>query len=388
MKKALLLVGTLPVLAVPAVALGYAAMLMTSVIGGVTGSAAVENPEACVGTTSAGDLPFVDPEETPESEEQPEDEDGGAEKIPEGPIAGYDGEQLENAAIVMRAAEDLGLDVKAQVIGVMTAMGESSLVNIAYGDNAINPDGSVANSLGLFQQQDWWGTAEERMDPYTASTLFFDALIEVDDWESLEPTIAAYRVQRNADPYHYEKYFEPATDVVSELSGIPLSPDTDGPCDIDGHGDYPPAEGTEPGPWGGFENGRIPLDELVNVPWERGMYLRADAMAALDELDDAFLADFGYHLPLNDAYRDFDSQVEAKERYGSNAATPGTSNHGWGMAIDIGTQSHSAITFDSDIYHWLKEHAPAYGWVHPPWAEPDGAGPHEAWHWEFWGKAS
>lgn len=54
-------------------------------------------------------------------------------------------------------------------------------------------------------------------------------------------------------------------------------------------------------------------------------------------MDAAFRQAFGYDLPINDSYRDYAAQVEAKAIYGSEAAPPGTSNHGWALAIDIGT---------------------------------------------------
>ena len=63
--------------------------------------------------------------------------------VPAEPIAGYSGEQLKNAAYIMNAAIDLGLDRQAQVLGVMTAMGESSLRVINYGDDA----GPVAQDI-------------------------------------------------------------------------------------------------------------------------------------------------------------------------------------------------------------------------------------------------
>lgn len=134
-------------------------------------------------------------------------------QVPEGPIAGYAGEQLKNAAHIMNAASTLGLQRDAQVLGVMTAMGESSLRVLDYGDEA-GPD-----SRGLFQQRDSWGTLEERMDPTISATKFFSALIAVADWQTLEPTIAAHRVQRNADPYHYEKFYPLAVEVVDALAG-------------------------------------------------------------------------------------------------------------------------------------------------------------------------
>ncbi len=63
------------------------------------------------------------------------------------PIDGYSGDQLKNAAYIMNAAEALGLSQQGQVIGVMTAMGESSLQVLDRGDTA-GPD-----SRGLFQQR-------------------------------------------------------------------------------------------------------------------------------------------------------------------------------------------------------------------------------------------
>jgi murein DD-endopeptidase MepM/ murein hydrolase activator NlpD len=134
-------------------------------------------------------------------------------------IDGYKGDQLSNAGAIMNAAETLGLDQSAQILGVMTAMGESSLVDIDYGDNAINPNGTVADSIGLFQQQSSWGSVADRMDPTKSATLFFKRLETVTGWESLEPTLAIHKVQGNADPYHYAKYQSVSTDIVKALTG-------------------------------------------------------------------------------------------------------------------------------------------------------------------------
>ncbi|MBG6240207.1 hypothetical protein IWX78_003202 [Mycetocola sp. CAN_C7] len=136
-------------------------------------------------------------------------------KVPGVSVAGYSGDQLRNAALIINAAAPLGLDARAQTIGVMTAMGESSLTVVDYGDTA-GPD-----SRGLFQQRanGAWGSYTDRMDPTISSTNFFTALKAVDGWEALEPTIAAHYVQGNADPYHYEKFWTPATTVVAALTG-------------------------------------------------------------------------------------------------------------------------------------------------------------------------
>jgi murein DD-endopeptidase MepM/ murein hydrolase activator NlpD len=141
------------------------------------------------------------------------------ETVPPGPIAGYSGPPLANAALIMNAATALNLARNAQVIGLMTAMAESSLTVLDYGDTA-GPD-----SRGLFQQRDNgdWGTYDDRMDPTTSATNFFTALLTVPGWEQLEPTIAAHKVQHNADPYHYESYYTPAITVVTALSDGPPS---------------------------------------------------------------------------------------------------------------------------------------------------------------------
>jgi hypothetical protein len=121
--------------------------------------------------------------------------------------------QQANAADIMNAAKTLGLDPAAQIIGVMTAMGESSLRVLDHGD-PVGPD-----SRGLFQQRanGAWGTLVDRMDPMISASNFFKALVRVPGWQALPPTIAAHRVQGNADPYHYEIFYADAANIVARL---------------------------------------------------------------------------------------------------------------------------------------------------------------------------
>jgi hypothetical protein len=146
-------------------------------------------------------------------------------------IAGFSGEQLENAAQIMNAAAELQLPTEAQTIGVMTAIGESTLRNLDHGDNAINPDGTVADSVGLFQQQErGYGPLADRMDPFKAATAFFTRLMGVQGWETMEPTLAANAVQINLDPYYYTPFYAPATQIVQGL----ISTGGAGACAING----------------------------------------------------------------------------------------------------------------------------------------------------------
>ena len=139
--------------------------------------------------------------------------------VPAGPVAGFAGEQLVNAAVIVEAGGALGVDARGQAIGVMTAMGESSLIVIDHGD-AAGPD-----SRGLFQQRDngMWGTYQDRMDPAVSATNFFRALLQVPGWETLPPTIAAHRTQHNADPYHYTRWWDSAVEVLTALSGVTVT---------------------------------------------------------------------------------------------------------------------------------------------------------------------
>lgn len=136
--------------------------------------------------------------------------------VPDGPIAGFSGDQLINAAYIITAGHDLALSERDQTIGVMTAIGESSLLVLDYGD-AAGPD-----SRGLFQQRDngAWGSYADRMDPYISATNFFRVLATVENRDSLSPTQVAHRVQRNANPNHYTPYWDAAVQIVTALGTL------------------------------------------------------------------------------------------------------------------------------------------------------------------------
>ena len=132
-------------------------------------------------------------------------------------IGPFHGEQIINAAQIIIAANDLGIDVRGQAVAVMTAIGESTLINVDHGD-FVGPD-----SRGLFQQRanGAWGSYADRMNPRIAATSFFHALLQVPGWESMAPTLAAHDVQRNADPYHYAPSWTIAVLIVGTLGGDP-----------------------------------------------------------------------------------------------------------------------------------------------------------------------
>lgn len=145
----------------------------------------------------------------------------------QGSVAGFSGVQLENAAEIMGAATDVGLPVAAQVLGVQTAIGESTLEVLEYGDLA-GPD-----SRGLFQQRGngAWGSLAGRLNPRISATNFFKQLQRVEGWEELEPSLAIHRVQRNDNPNHYTPFRAPATEIVKALAGGDIEGiDSSGAC--------------------------------------------------------------------------------------------------------------------------------------------------------------
>jgi hypothetical protein len=126
------------------------------------------------------------------------------------------------------------------------------------------------------------------------------------------------------------------------------------------------------------ENGHLSSSELAAVPFSASHQVRADVVGGLVELNEAYVAEFGVNLTINSSYRTHAEQEALYDPSSRTAAPPGCSNHGTGLAIDIGG---GVQTFGSAQYEWLKANAEAYGWVHPPFAEPSGRNP-EAWHWQ------
>jgi hypothetical protein len=124
-------------------------------------------------------------------------------------------DQAANAALITAVSVRRGLPPRAASIALATAMQESKLRNIGHGDLA-GPD-----SRGLFQQRpsQGWGTPEQIMDPVYATNAFYDALVKVPGYATLEITDAAQRVQRSAYPAAYADHEAMGRSFASALSG-------------------------------------------------------------------------------------------------------------------------------------------------------------------------
>jgi hypothetical protein len=136
-----------------------------------------------------------------------------------------------------------------------------------------------------------------------------------------------------------------------------------------------------PSPYG-EANGFLSDGGLCPLPTGGGHRLRTDAALAFDALNAARQAATGAPLCVTDSYRSFPAQVRVFRDKPGLAATPGRSQHGWGLAVDLcgGVQN-----FGSEAHLWMLANAPLYGWVHPAWARQGSSRP-EAWHWEYVGR--
>lgn len=146
-----------------------------------------------------------------------------------------------------------------------------------------------------------------------------------------------------------------------------------------------------------FANGRIPTKNLAALPLafsnkREREYLTSAAYASLVRMMLRAVADTGSYFSVWDAYRSMDEQVAMLRRnytrvsrgrykssdrsYGGSTwakksgrpltASPGYSNHGNGLAVDI----HPGA-----IQSWLKGNASRFGWVNDVPSEP--------WHWSY-----
>ena len=164
----------------------------------------------------------------------------------------------------------------------------------------------------------------------------------------------------------------------------------------------------------GLVNGRLPSIRLIEV---HGCLLERDAAYTMSLMLEAASAD-GVELQPAWCYRTVSDQQQTLDRncptviyqlpqtdasgvpvVHADGTTPtvsvavrtcsvptaqvGTSNHGWGRAVDFARGRREMGCRDPG-FAWLQEHAADYGWVHPGWAAC-GTPTAEPWHWEYGG---
>jgi hypothetical protein len=126
-------------------------------------------------------------------------------------------------------------------------------------------------------------------------------------------------------------------------------------------------------------NGRLKASELRAFSTNKRHKAIPAASKLFDAMSHLYKEEFGAHISITDSYRSYDQQVKVKKAKGWLAATPGTSNHGWGRALDLGGGIN---VFGSKQRNWIESRGKVFGWVSPAWAQKTGYKP-EPWHYEF-----
>ncbi len=118
------------------------------------------------------------------------------------------------------------------------------------------------------------------------------------------------------------------------------------------------------------QNGRVP-DAALTPVGDTGHRLWQPAAQQLTRLIDDARAQ-GVTIGITDSYRTYDTQVDLVRRkglysQGGLAAAPGTSDHGWGLAVDL--------RLDDRAQAWMRANAERYGFAEDT--------PREPWHWAY-----
>jgi len=160
-----------------------------------------------------------------------------------GPIAGMSDVAAANGRVVAAVSVARGGD-QAAVIALMTGLAESGLrvlanpndpAGNAYPSQGIGSDHA---SLGMFQQQLWWGTAAQRMEPVASTNIFLDHLLAIPNWQAAPPWQAAQSVQASAfaDGSNYRAQTDRAISILNAVKSDSATLD----CGGSGVGQPPP----------------------------------------------------------------------------------------------------------------------------------------------------
>ena len=135
--------------------------------------------------------------------------------------ADLDDEQIANARTLIAVGKTLQIPARGWVVAISTALQESGLRNLDYGDR---------DSLGLMQQRPsaGWGAPSQVTNPAYAARAFYggrksptsnSGLLSIEGWQGMPVWEAAQTVQRSAFPFAYAQHEPLATDLVKKLAG-------------------------------------------------------------------------------------------------------------------------------------------------------------------------
>lgn len=120
----------------------------------------------------------------------------------------------------------------------------------------------------------------------------------------------------------------------------------------------------------GLINGQLPDSSLREIG-VGGHRLSASAASSFRSMR-ADAARDGIDVGVTDSYRTYAQQVDLADRKGlysegGLAAKPGTSDHGWGLSLDVDVNDQGQ--------RWLRANGARYGFVEDV--------PREPWHWTY-----
>ncbi|MFD5468829.1 hypothetical protein ACFWIQ_39430, partial [Kitasatospora sp. NPDC127059] len=121
--------------------------------------------------------------------------------------------RMSCARAIVDTVRSRNLPDRAAVIAVTTAIVESELRN--------NPNVLDHTSVGLFQQQTWWGSYDQRLDPAYATNKFLDAMLSAypnGSWQDQPIGVVCQKVQVSAFPDAYQPQAADAQRIVDALS--------------------------------------------------------------------------------------------------------------------------------------------------------------------------
>jgi murein DD-endopeptidase MepM/ murein hydrolase activator NlpD len=183
--------------------------------------------------------------------------------------SGWEDVQIDNATIVYLVAAERGLGDQAAFVGLITAYQESRLYNHAnfnvpesreYDHDKIGDD---HDSVGIFQQRpsSGWGAVKDLMNPEYAAGKFYDKLVTIDGWESMEPTEAAQAVQISGFPEAYAAWEDYAANAIEHFTEhVTCTP-------VGGEWTHPVPAGTF---WGGYRTSERPGHDGIDIGADKG----------------------------------------------------------------------------------------------------------------------
>lgn len=140
---------------------------------------------------------------------------------PAASVQGLDAEQIQNARLIIQIGRELGVSDRGIAIALATAMVESWIRNLDWGDR---------DSLGLYQQRPstGWGSPAEIRDASRSIRVFYGGpsdpngnrtrgLLDIRGWEGMGFSQAAQAVQRSAFPDRYGAWEAAAYQWIAAL---------------------------------------------------------------------------------------------------------------------------------------------------------------------------